>query len=273
MGSPLSLWAGKSLLAGYRLRQLLGKGSFGQVWEAKTPEGDQVALKFLRCESSNAAAKEVRSILNLTPLRHPNLTRLYNVWADRGYVVVTMELAEGSLLDLLNLCQQDFGVPLPREHVVLYLTQAAAGIDFLNAHHHLKNGRRVGIQHGDIKPSNILISGGKVCICDFGLATMIGDAQTTHVSAGTPMYAAPEVFRGQISDFSDQYSLAVTYCELRTGRRTALDPSAPFDAASLSPNLSLLSDEERPIVARALSRVPHDRWPSCGHFMARLKVK
>ena len=102
MASRLSLRAGQSLLAGYRLLRPRGRGGFGQVWEAVDGGGARAALKFIRCSSDAAAAREVRSVLALRALEHPGLVKVHRVWADRGCVVLAMELADGSLQDLLD---------------------------------------------------------------------------------------------------------------------------------------------------------------------------
>ena len=270
LGSRLSLGEGKSLVAGYRLTQVVGQGSFGEVWEARDAAGGPVALKFLRCDAGRTAAQEVRSILAVREAPHPHLVRVDRVWADRGYVVVVMELAEGSLQDLAAAWREEYQAPLPADQVRHYLAQAAEALDHLNARRHVVAGRLVGIQHCDVKPSNLLVCGEAVKLADFGLASALTAPLAAHRSAGTPAYAAPEVCRGQLSQWTDQYALAVSYCELRGGRRPfALSPTR-FDAARPEPDLTMLPAGERPVLQRALSAVPQARWPSCGEMMARL---
>ena len=89
---------------------------------------------------------------------------------------------------------------------------------------------------------------------------------------GTLCYTAPEVFQGWLSDRTDQYALAVSYCELRSGRLPFSDTPETFDKKYLrpEPDLSMLSPAEQPIIARALDAVPQDRWPSCSNLMTRL---
>jgi serine/threonine protein kinase len=270
--NQLSLWVGKSLCTGFRLKRLRGQGSFGQVWEADTPNGANLALKFLRCGSNLTAAQEVRNILNVRQLAHPNLLRIDRVWADRGFLVVVMELADGSLQDMLALCRSEYNSPLPAKQACLYLSQAAAGIDFLNAQKHTLGQCVVAVQHGDIKPSNLLLCGDKVKLCDFGLSSVMTGAQVPYRRAGTLDYVAPEVFQGQLSRWSDQFALAVTYYELRSGRRPFPELPTRFETTYVPPppDLELLPVPERKVVARALATSPWDRWPSCSEFMAQL---
>lgn len=260
------LWMGKELCPGYRLKRLLGRGAYGHVWEAEV-QGKRVALKFLPCEDSRTASQEIRSIQVMKQLTHPNLTHIEQLWCHRGYIVITMEIADGSLLDLYEAYQLEYGTPMPAEEVCELLTQAASAIDFLNTRTHLINGQRVALQHGDIKPSNLLLFGETVKLCDFGLASLTSDPLKGHQRGGTRDYAAPEVFQGRLSDWTDQYALAVTYCHLRGGRMPFPDGPQPGQR----PDLTMLSEPERPVIARALAYVPLERWPSCDDLMFNLR--
>src|SRR2546429_189134 len=80
-----------------------------------------------------------------------------------------------------------------------YLCKAAKGHDLLIG---------LGIQHGDVKPQNLLLVGGGVKVADFGLAKLFEHSMTTASGGLTPAYAPPEVVNGQVSAQSDQYALA-----------------------------------------------------------------
>jgi serine/threonine protein kinase len=257
---------------GYRLRQLLGRGGFAEVWEADAPSGGTVALKFMPAVDSLAASKEIRSIRAVSSLEHPNLIRIEQVWCQPGFVVIAMELADGSLLDLLDAYISEFHTPIVGEQVCMYLAQAAAGIDYMNSRQHMIDGVRVGIQHCDIKPSNLLLLGDTVKVADYGLASPTSTTLKFHRRAGTLDYTAPEVFQGRLSDWTDQYSLGVSYCVLRGGSLPFRDTPAKFEKNFVRsvPDLSMLPVVEQPIVQRALSPTPQDRWPSCREFISRL---
>jgi serine/threonine-protein kinase len=274
MANSLSLRAGEDPVPGHRLRRLLGRGGFGEVWEAEKAGGALVALKLMPFSDSLGAVKELRAIQTVRSLKHPRLVHIEQVWSQVGYLVVAMELADGDLEGLLRLCLTEFGAPLPPEQVCGYLTQAAEGLDFLNARQHPLDGQLVGFQHCDIKPSNLLLFGESIKLCDFGLAGVTTSVLKAHRRGGTLDYTAPEVFQGRLSDRTDQYALAITYCKLRGGRLPFCDSPTTFDPAYIrpAPDLTMLSPNERPIIARALARVPQDRWPTCGEFMARLNA-
>jgi serine/threonine protein kinase len=98
----------------------------------------------------------------------------------------------------------------------------------------------------------------------------MADKQGTCARAGTLDFAAPEVHRGQLSETSDQYSLAVTYYHLRTGEFPFPHPPAGFNRAYSysrpSPDLSRIHYGERRVLERALDLEPHNRFPSCVAF-------
>lgn len=266
------LKAGLEPLPGYRLREPLGKGAFGEVWEARCADGKAVALKFLPCDHTQGASEESRSIQLVRQLKHPNLIHIDNVWCLPGYLVVSMELADGTLQDLYEAYQTKYGTSIIPEHLCLVLAQAAEVIDFLNARQHRINDQIVGLQHCDVKPSNLLLHGQTVKLTDFSLTSATMGVMKNHRQAGTPDFCAPEVFQGRLSDRTDQYALAVTYCVLRSGKFPFPPTPRPFSRTYVRPpaDLMMLPEAERPIVGRALS-APIDRWPSCAEMIAQLK--
>src|SRR5262249_37006428 len=139
------------------------------------------------------------------------------IWCSAGYIVIAMELAEGNLLDLLDVYYAEFDTPIIPEHLCQYLMQAASALDFLNTRQHQLNGRRVAVRHCDVKPSNLLVLGKQIKLADFSLSVQTTSPMWYHRKLGTLDYAAPEVFQGWLSDRTDQYALAVSYVQLRTG--------------------------------------------------------
>src|SRR6266702_4516583 len=108
---PVSLGVGLEPFPGYRLCRLLGRGACGHVWEAETTAGKHIALKFMPCKHSMTPARELRAIQAVQSLRHPGLVRMDKVWCQPGYLVVSMELADGTLGDLLTLHQAEYSAP------------------------------------------------------------------------------------------------------------------------------------------------------------------
>ncbi len=267
-GTP-SLPAGAEAYPGHRLREFLGRGAFGEVWTAEVTNGRPVALKFLPLDSST---QELRTLQKIRQIRHPNLVQIDRVWCWARHIVVSMELAEGGLDDLLNVYLTEFDEPMGPAQTCHYLGQIAAALDFLNVRQHRVDGQMVAMRHCDVKPSNMLLFGKNVKLTDFGLSVLATASSQAHSRSGTPAYAAPEVFQGRITERTDQYALAISYCELRGGRLPFADTPSTLarDYVRPRPDLTMLPVAERSIVIRALSPDSLDRWPSCTEFIARL---
>src|SRR5262245_27240453 len=267
-------WAkDEEAVPGYKLGRFLGRGGWGEVWEATRADGSRAALKFLPCDSQLAAAQEIRALQTIRQLKHPNLIHIEPNWSIPSYIVIGMEMADGSLADLLDVYYTEVKQPIPADHVCYYLAQAASALDFLNARQHTLNGQRVAVRHCDVKPSNLLIVGKNVKLADFSLAVQATSSVLNHRRVGTLNYLAPELFRGMLSERTDQYALAITYCQLRGGRLPF--PNLPTGKVPRSysrpkPDLSMLSSAERPIITRALDPVPQDRWRTCTELIERL---
>jgi serine/threonine protein kinase len=272
MSQAKDLEVGSEPFPGYCLARFLGRGGFGEVWEATAPDRGAVALKFLPCKTPAQVARESRSIQSIRQLRHPNLVGIGSVWCVPGYLVFAMELADGTLQDLLEVYENEYGTPIALDHLLPLLGQAAEALDFLNSRRHEFRGHRVAWQHCDVKPSNLLLFGDTLKLSDFSLTSPLTLSLGTQTRQGTPAYMAPEVFQGRLSDRTDQYALAVSYCLARGGR-------LPFRGRSIAcageevrrpPDLTMLPEAERPIVARALAPAPPDRWPSCTELIDQL---
>jgi serine/threonine protein kinase len=175
---------------GYRLRRRRGTGGYAEVWEATSPLGYAVALKFLRLDEERATARELRSLQIVRQLHHPHLIRIHQVWCYLGYIVVAMELADASLAELLTIYQSEFGTPIVAEMVCLLLSEAAQALDFLNTRQHKIDGNCIAIQHCDVKPSNLLVIGNKVKVTDFGISSRLASWSDTRSRAGTLDFCA-----------------------------------------------------------------------------------
>lgn len=271
----------------YTLEKWLGQGGFGEVWQAKGP-GVDVAVKIVHDVRRNVGGKELRALRTLrTAGTHANLISLHGYWClDRSgkeipldsvelrntisetvamvpsTLIVVMDLAESNLLDLLHDRHPD-GIPV--QNLLVYMRDAARGIDFLNIDH--------GIQHCDIKPANIFLKSGSALIGDFGLAKLVDEIRET-AAAESPGYSPPEIAnREGPSASSDQYSLAISYVELRTGELPYLERT--FEAVHLAKatgnlHLDALPAAEREVVRRATSVKPEERYETCNDFVSQL---
>ncbi|MCE9560821.1 MAG: protein kinase [Planctomycetes bacterium] len=263
---------GEEPVPGYRLETRLGAGGFGEVWKAKAPGGLPVALKFVRL-GHRVGDTERHALTIMKEVRHPNLLAVVGSWEIDSHLIIAMELADRSLLNRLKEAKAEGLSGIPRDELLGYMADAARGLDHLHTPHLFPGEPEpVGLQHRDVKPHNLLLSGGGVKVGDFGLVRILRHAMTAHSGSMTYAYAAPEFFADRTSNQSDQYSLAVTYCELRGGRLPFAGTAAQLMRAHLeqAPDLAMLPAEEREVVKRALAKNPADRWPSCAAFVEAL---
>src|SRR5262249_33816819 len=250
----------------YKLIKQIGCGGFAEVWQAESPGGFPVAIKRVLRPLDHAEAQiELRSLGEIKQLSHPYLlqTRDYDLIDNRLYVV--MDLADSTLTDRLQQCRAAGEPGIPLHELLCYVHEAAEALDYMH-------GEKV--HHRDIKPKNILLHKGHAKVADFGLARMVASQRLTVTGSGTAPYMAPEVWRRQVSPHSDQYSLAVSYAELRLGRM----PFAGTDMYSLMmdpiegrPNLQGIPEAGEQGGRKAMAKDPAERYPNCMAFVQALE--
>jgi serine/threonine protein kinase len=289
----LQLGPETELVPGYSLVKLIGKGGFGEVWEAVAPGGKHVALKIVKNLRDRSGKQEFKALELIKSVEHNHLLELHAYWLldDKGRVipdrlrqqseapaaevlVIASTLACKNLAQRLKECLQQgrAGIPLPE--LFGYMRQAAQAIDYLNKPQHLLDGRPVSIQHRDIKPENILLAADTVKVGDFGLAKEVEgtEAEIRRDSEGITLgYAAPEVFENRVTAWSDQYSLAVTYYRLRTGAWPFLPGHSLLAQLQQKTAFRLLPEEERAVLVRATAIVAEQRFPTCSAMVEALE--
>jgi serine/threonine-protein kinase len=263
---------GRAMLGPYRLEGLLGRGGMGEVHRAfDTRRGRAVALKVLPPElarDDNFRTRFRRESDSAARLQDPHVIPIHDFGETEGRLFIDMRLVDGIGLDQIIAS----GPVEPRRAVAL-IAQVAEALTDAHAH---------GVQHRDVKPSNILVTRSDfVYLVDFGIARAIdGDVTALTQSGatiGTLAYMAPERFEGGLPDSrSDIYSLACTLAECLTGRR-------PFEATSL-PSLMkahLTAAPPRPslerrdvpaamddVIARGMAKDPAARYPTARDLAA-----
>lgn len=289
----------------YAVRGLLGRGGFGSVYEAFDElEERPVAVKLIRRDVAtdprfargpdSSHGVESRSgqrryatrsfgppsthggdlaqafkdeFRLLTQLHHPNLAAVHDFGrcSDSDSLYFTQELVDGVELT-------SFFKTADRETIVEVVVQLARALDYIHA---------LGLVHGDIKPSNVLVTLPRseeglpqAKLIDFGLARMLRGSDLTAetgpdgegiIVLGTPGFSAPEKVRGKPTDVrSDIYSLAATiYAAIRGGQRAF--PGKTFREAlkvqrDWRPELAgALLQQAGPVVAELVGRMlEHD---------------
>ncbi|HVJ80422.1 MAG TPA: protein kinase, partial [Planctomycetia bacterium] len=234
---------------------------------AQAPGDIPKAVKVGRLEDPNGdlVAREIAALKKMRGIRHPYVLSLERFEIVDDHLLVITELAEGTLLDRFRACGHAGTRGIPREELLGYMREAAEALDLLSQTH--------GLQHLDVKPGNIFLSGGHVKVADFDLVHPKNETLPATSLAFSPPFAPPELFEGRVEETADQYSLAVTYQEMLTGTR----PYHGTDIRSIigqhlsnKPDLSLLPAADRPIVARALDKDSFRRFATCGEFVEKL---
>ncbi len=202
-----------SNLGKYRTIKWLGGGQFGDVYLVfDTILEKEFALKVARMRNKDIVMLKDEAKL-LASLEHKHIVRFYNIDAIEGKFILVMEYVPGrSLRTMLSEGKLD----LPQALSLVRQTVVAV------AYAHEQQ-----IIHRDLKPENILVTDeGIVKVTDFGLARFIKPGSLSASIAGTPIYMAPEAWKGKFLPQSDIYSLGAIIYEMLTGR-------PPFLAESL----------------------------------------
>jgi hypothetical protein len=253
-------------IPGYRTRERIGAGGYGEVWKAEAPGGIAKAIKVVYGYQDDArAACELAALNRIKEATHPFVLSLERIEMVDGRLVIVTELASSNLKNLFDRYRHD-GLPgIPRAELLNHLRDAADALDYLCREHSL--------QHLDVKPENLLLVGGRIKVGDFGLVKDLQDPSCSSINGLTPVYAGPELFDGRPSIHSDQYSLAIVYQEMLTG-------SPPFEGRTTAqlaaqhlhsrPRLDRLPASDQATIGRALSKDPDQRFPSCRHMIDSL---
>jgi serine/threonine-protein kinase len=261
----------------YRLERELGRGGMATVYLAEDlRHRRRVAVKVLKPELAAVLGVErfVQEITTTANLQHPHILPLFDSGSADGFLYYVMPYVEGETLrDRLHR-ERQLGVAESLE----ITAQVAAALGY--AHER-------GIVHRDIKPDNIMFSGGQAVVADFGIARAIdaagGEQLTmTGMAIGTPAYMSPEQSAGEsnVDGRSDLYSLASMLYEMLAGEPPFTGHTA---AAIIAKRLGAPTPQVRVIrqtvpeavdraLQTALQRAPADRFDTVTAFARALRA-
>lgn len=266
--------------AGYVIERRLGAGGMGEVYLARHPRLPRYdALKILSDRQAGEAEFRARFLHEAevaVRLQHPNVVAVRDRGEHDGRLWIAMQYIDGG--DVADLIRRDTAAPVDR--ALRILAEAAAGLDEIH---------RVGLEHRDVKPANLLLAQepgrpDRVLVTDFGIARIAGAEATLSEDGGftaTLGYAAPELIGGHTVDHrADVYSLGCTLYQLLTG-------SVPYQRSTPAAVMYAHLHEEPPrpslandrvptgldaVIAVALAKDPADRYQSCGALAAAARA-
>jgi len=237
----------------------------------------KVALKVLRPELSSALGPErfLREIRIAAQLHHPHILPLHDSGDASGLLYYVMPYVEGETLQ--HLLARSGALPLPDAvHILREVIDA-----LVSAH-----GK--GVVHRDIKPGNILLSGGHAFVSDFGIAKAVSEATGRHdlttagVALGTPAYMSPEQATGDptIDHRADIYAIGTLAYEMLAGTppfhgTTPQQVLAAHVTQQPEPLAQRRSDLPRPLadaIMRCLRKDPALRWQSAADILPLLET-
>ena len=266
-----------SSIGRYALKQQLGQGGLGTVFEAWDPLlSRMVAVKTLQFDIDTPTRVSLDALfLNearaAAGLSHPHIVTVHDAGLSAHGVYIAMERLRGR--DLRQALQAGWR-PRPAEAALL-VRRVADALAYAHAR---------GVVHCDIKPANIFLTRrDKPKVLDFGIARVAHHAALPAldgVIAGSPHYQAPEQQQaGDVDARTDIYALGTVLYELLTGRKA-------FDGDSLEqireavamhdpvPPHALCADvppELSAITLRAMARDPAERYASAQEMAQALR--
>ncbi|MFC4536321.1 serine/threonine-protein kinase [Sphaerisporangium dianthi] len=203
----------------YRLTSPLGQGGMGIVWRAHDRRlARDVAIKELRpsqhgdrFDVHTARRHALREARSAARLSHPAIVTVHDLLEEDGRLWIVMELVEALTLQATAW------------HLGRLPVHWTAWIGF-----HLLSGLRhahaAGVLHRDIKPGNVLLTGERVVLSDFGIAVLQDETPhtTTMPIVGSPGYIAPERLNGHpATQAADLWSFGATLYFAVEGRPPA----------------------------------------------------
>lgn len=270
------LRTGQSIDNRYLVVATIGWGATGAVYLAEDMRLQRrVAIKLIHppvAADPKLCDMFLREAESMAKVRHPNVVEVYDVGRMGGAPYLVMPYI--TRVHLRAWARERHGPPLPVDVMIGVVAQIAAGVGALHD---------VGLVHGDLKPSNILVCDGhQVVVADLGLSRVVASGQRFSLPGATPGYLAPELILNEDIPAQDAYkidvyALGVIAYWLVVGntpagrgpveqvlrRQIDRDPSPPSEVRS---ELPAALD---PLLLSALERDP-DRRPTIAEFCQSL---
>jgi serine/threonine protein kinase len=260
-------------LGGYRIVEALGQGATSVVYLAEHVRlGRPAALKLLAPAFGEADFRDrfLRESQLAASLDHPNIVPVYDAGEEDGLLYIAMAAVDGR--DLKTVLADG---PLPLRRALRIIGQVGAALDAAHSR---------DLVHRDVKPANILVGAeDRAFLSDFGVVKELASNGSTRTGGfiGTIEYSAPEQIEGRSVDArTDVYALACVLYECLAGEAPFHRPSevavlnAHLHASppKLTRTVPDVPAAVEPVIAKALSKSPLDRYGTCGEFVGALRA-
>ena len=225
----------------YLIRKLLGQGGMGAVYLAEDQQvfnrlcvvKEMLPYYTTPAERQQAEQNFQREARLLSTLRNPGIPQVYDYFIEGSRYYLVMEWVEGENLEE-RLARQ--GGRLPESEVRDHALQLANILVYISK-------QNPPVIHRDIKPANVILGEeGRVKLVDFGIAkATAGTGLTAGISIplGTPGYAPPEQYSGQVEPRTDVYALGALLHHLLSGRDPRMETPFHFPPVrTLAPGVS-----------------------------------
>jgi serine/threonine-protein kinase len=264
----------------YRIEREIGRGGMARVYLAHDiKHARDVAVKVIRPDLAASLGRDrfLREIAIAARLRHPNIVPLYDSGDADGVLYFVMPFEAGASLR----ARLDDPRVIPVGERLSVLRDVARALAY--AHEQ-------GVVHRDVKPDNVMLSGGAAVVTDFGIAKAItvaqGDASPATLTQsgmgiGTPAYMAPEQAVGDPSmdHRADIYSFGCLAYELFAGKPpfhgvasheiiSAHIATKPVPIAEASSDVPVAIAA---LITRCLAKNPADRPQSANELLVELE--
>jgi formylglycine-generating enzyme required for sulfatase activity len=214
----------KPTIPDHEMLRVIGKGSYGHVWLARSVTGALRAVKVVK-RSNFEYDRKFEGIRKYEPISrdHPGLVAILHVGRNlmEGFYYYVMELADdrltGSEIHAELYIPRTLSTDVKKAGRLKIDDCLVAGATMADALHHMHS---CGLSHRDVKPSNVIFVDGIAKLADIGLVAASG--QRTFV--GTEGFVPPE---GPGSPQADIYSLGMVLYEISTGKDRMEFPEVP----------------------------------------------
>jgi uncharacterized delta-60 repeat protein len=269
----------------YLLKRLVGRGDFSEVWLARDVKNARdLALKFLPrvfLQDKNLLEHFQQEINRNKLLAHPHIIPASELVLDYDTVAIAMEFVDGWSLASMKVDKLTHCYSVAE--ITPHIRELCEALGY--AH------REFGVVHGDLKPSNLLVSAREgIKVTDFGFATLLRSEASKRGIAksgnGGMGFLSPQQVMGEPpSKLDDIYSLGATIYDLLTGTAPFYKGEVIAQICSLKPapmmqrlaELGVQSDPVPPVweitVAACLAKKPGDRPQSVEEVWQLLEGK